>query len=129
MLHIVKQIFKRVKDHHKLDWLELNTIEEYISLISSNSQAKDSIALFKHSTRCSISSLAKRRLESDWGKLNPEIPIYLIDLIQYRELSDFIASNLAINHQSPQVILLVNGKPKYNTSHLSISSTSIAKHK
>ena len=110
-----------------MNWQELNNIEDYSSLIDSSSLNKSTIALFKHSTRCSISSLAKRRIESDWNKLNPDVPIFLIDLIQHRDLSNFIATDLKIEHQSPQIILLVEGNPIYQSSHLSISSKSIAK--
>ncbi len=72
--------------------------------------------------------MAKYRLESSWGKINPETPIYLLDLIAHRDVSDEIASKFGITHQSPQLILLKEGKAIYDSSHISISSKAVAKH-
>ncbi len=82
-------------------------------------------AIFKHSTRCSISSMAKNRLESKW---NPNLPIdkvYYLDLIKFRNLSSVIAEKLNVEHESPQILLVKNGECFYNASHNSISTTHI----
>ena len=62
--------------------------------------------------------MAKSRVERDWTL---DFPIYYLDLIQYRALSDFIAENSGIEHQSPQLIVFQNGKPVYNASHSGIN--------
>jgi bacillithiol system protein YtxJ len=65
--------------------------------------------------------MALRSFESEYDS---EIPAYFVDLIQNRELSNFIATTTDIRHQSPQVISIKNGKPVYAESHHSISAVS-----
>jgi bacillithiol system protein YtxJ len=77
------------------------------------------VVLFKHSTRCSISHMAKSRLESSDSGKEPEI--YYLDLIRYRDISNEIADRYNVRHESPQVIVLKDGKAIYHASHGSIS--------
>ena len=123
---IAKQIFKKFRDLLNLNWKELSSVEELDKLIDSPNAV---FALFKHSTRCAISAVAKKRLELSWEKQNPEIPIYYIDLIQNRTLSNYIAEKFNVMHGSPQLILLRNGQSIYHASHLSINPKSIATYK
>jgi bacillithiol system protein YtxJ len=80
--------------------------------------------IFKHSTRCNISALAKYRLEDDWSLEGVE-PHYL-DLLQHRPLSAAIAERFSVHHESPQVLLIVNGECVYDASHLDITVAEIA---
>lgn len=78
--------------------------------------------LFKHSTRCSISSAALGRLERAWNSADDErYDAHYLDLLQYRDLSDAIAERYGVEHESPQVLVVRNGKCMYHTSHLGIS--------
>jgi len=81
--------------------------------------AKD-IILFKHSTTCSISLMAKRRLEDDWDLEDVIIPYYL-DLKSFRNISDAISERLSVHHESPQVLLIRNGECIYDASHFDIT--------
>jgi len=108
-----------------MNWISLRSEGDLDQLIKdSESQVQ---AIFKHSTRCSISSIARHRLESDWQDKLPQIPIHYLDLIQYRELSNEIAKRFGVRHESPQLILVQNGKVLFHNSHLAISSKSAAK--
>jgi bacillithiol system protein YtxJ len=104
-------------------WKTINS-EAQISEIVESSHEKPQL-IFKHSTRCSISSMAKSRLDREWNLENVE-PWYL-DLIAFRNVSNAIASQLGIHHQSPQAILLKDGKVVYDASHNAISVADIAK--
>jgi len=98
-----------------MNWIEVKTIEQVNDLI--NKSEAISVLFFKHSTRCSISIMAKDRIERNWNINTAEvIPVYL-DLIQYRSISNYLAETLAVEHQSPQVILVKNKKAIYNESH------------
>jgi len=77
--------------------------------------------IFKHSTRCSISMMAKRRFELDWDKIPSEIPLYFLDLIKYREISGQIATDFAVHHESPQLLLIKDGECILDQSHGEIS--------
>ena len=72
------------------------------------------VLIFKHSTRCSISTLAKNRIET--GKRVFQ-NIYFLDLLKYRSISNEIASQFNVIHQSPQILMIVNGECVYNASH------------
>jgi bacillithiol system protein YtxJ len=77
--------------------------------------------IFKHSTRCSISMMAKRRFELDWDSLPEEISLYFLDLIQYREISNQIAQLFHVHHESPQLLLIKDGECILDQSHGGIS--------
>ncbi len=72
--------------------------------------------------------MAKARLEGSWEKHNNQSPIYLLDLISYRDVSNQIASNLGIEHQSPQLILIKEGRAVYDASHSAISAETAASY-
>ena len=99
----------------EINWKKLsqeNQLTEFIELSKSKP-----IAMFKHSTRCSLSSMVKSRLERAWDINGNDIEIYYLDLIQYRDVSNKIASIFNIEHQSPQLIVLDQGKVLYHASH------------
>ncbi len=84
------------------------------------------VVIFKHSTRCSISSMAKGRLERESP---PEgIVFYYLDLIRYRALSNKIAEDFGVWHESPQVLIIKDGACIYDESHNGISMSDIASH-
>ena len=47
---------------------------------------------------------------------------YLLDLLNHRDLSNEIASRYNIVHESPQIVVIRNGKAVFNESHDSISA-------
>ncbi|MFT4526508.1 MAG: bacillithiol system protein YtxJ [Granulosicoccus sp.] len=107
-----------------MNWKNL-ILEEALGTIVQESHNKPQL-IFKHSTRCSISSMAKNRLERSWNLDNVE-PWYL-DLIAYRSVSNMIESQFKVQHESPQAILFVNGEVVYTSSHSSISVDDIKSH-
>lgn len=79
--------------------------------------------IFKHSTRCSISSVAKSRLENQSA---PDgIIFHYLDLIKFRSISNKIAEDFAVYHESPQILVIRNGDCIYDESHLAISMKEI----
>jgi len=110
-------------DSGKMGWEYLSDIEGLDSIIEQSSNK--TIGIFKHSTRCSISSMAKSRIESNFSDQSPSL--YLLDLITYRSVSNEIAERFGIRHESPQIILIRNGKAIYNASHGRINMTDTIK--
>ena len=80
------------------------------------------VLVFKHSTRCSISSMALNRLEKNW-KVSDSLRVkpYYLDLIAYRSLSNEMATVYQVLHQSPQVLLIIKGHCMYHASHTDIT--------
>ena len=79
------------------------------------------VLIFKHSTRCSISDLALNRLERTWGAADKILPVYYLDLLKYQSLSAEIAFKYHVMHESPQILIIKDGKCIYSASHSSIS--------
>lgn len=111
-----------------MNWHSLDDLSELSLLVNTSLEKKSTVAIFKHSTRCPISSMVKNRLEKSWQNINPDTPIYLLNLIEHRDVSSAIAEQFNIPHQSPQLLLVKSGKVVYDASHLSINSKSAAKH-
>ncbi len=100
------------------DWHILSSVETLNQAIKESNAHP--IALFKHSTRCPISTMAKSRLERTNNDALAD-RIYYLDLLKYRDISNAIAEKLSVNHESPQVIVVKNGKAAYVATHNSIT--------
>lgn len=107
-----------------INWTKLKDVTV---LDQIKEESKESpILILKHSTRCPTSSMALNRLERNWdsSKVN-ELKHYYLDLISYRDISNQIAADFNIMHQSPQVLIISDGKCVYNASHMGISFAEI----
>ncbi len=102
-----------------MKWNKITSVQD-LSKIVEQSQDKP-VFIFKHSTRCSISSMALGRLERDWEDTNAELVApYYLDLIAHRDLSGAISENFNVAHESPQVLVIKKGECSYNNSHMGI---------
>ena len=93
---------------------DLDQLDEIVE-ISQNQP----VVIFKHSTRCSISSTALSRFERAWG--DTENAAFYLDLIAYRSISLEIAEKFGIQHQSPQALVISKGACTYSATHWDIS--------
>ncbi|EDM34368.1 hypothetical protein PBAL39_08776 [Pedobacter sp. BAL39] len=82
--------------------------------------------IFKHSTRCSVSMMAKRRFEMDWEAIPEDTSLYFLDLISYRAISAQIAETFQVHHESPQILLIKDGDCILDASHSDISAEEVA---
>ncbi|OEK06408.1 bacillithiol system redox-active protein YtxJ [Roseivirga misakiensis] len=114
---------KSNKSNEGVNWHELSSVNQLDSLIEESKEQP--VLIYKHSTRCSISSMVLDRLERSWSSEGNNIKAYYLDLISFRDVSNAIAENFGIYHESPQVILLKDGKATFNASHMSISFSAI----
>jgi len=106
-----------------IEWKTLDKLEQ-LEDIQDHSFTNVQV-IFKHSTTCPISHMAKSRVESDWDLEN--ITPYYLDLKQFRDVSNTIESKWSIEHQSPQIILIKDGKAIYDESHLDITIAQLHK--
>ena len=84
------------------------------------------VIIFKHSTRCSISSMTLSRLERAWNEQEMEgADIFYLDLIRHRDVSQKVTELFQVPHQSPQLLLIHNEQCVYDTSHMGISYRSL----
>lgn len=103
-----------------INWKKLESVTTLESIIEDSFNSPQ--VIFKHSTSCPISGMAKRRLEGGW---NLDISPYYLDLLSFRSISKAIEDKLQVRHESPQIILIKSGKAIYNESHLDISAPSL----
>jgi bacillithiol system protein YtxJ len=104
-----------------MNWIDLKNNSQ-IKEIIEKSKVKPQV-IFKHSTRCSISAMAKGRLERSIAPGNADF--YFLDLITYRNISNQISSEFDVSHQSPQILVVKNGACIYDESHGSITMDEI----
>ena len=107
------------------EWSVLDSEETLDGIL--NDKSDKPIILFKHSTRCGISNSVKKQLEKDWHYKVDECKFYYLDLLLHRDLSNKISESIVIQHESPQVILLRNGKVLHHASHSNIDIDRIDK--
>lgn len=99
-------------------WLTLESIEQLDSIVTSS--AERPTIIFKHSTSCPISSIAKHRLDDHWD-ISDKVDLYYLDLIRHRNISNQIAEKFEIVHESPQVLVIKDGRCVYDVSHMDIN--------
>lgn len=96
-----------------MKWIALTSMEELESLAKQDSYA----IIFKHSIRCPVSAMAKRTFEFESTLIPEEVPVYYLDLIKYRELSNEVANKWHVRHESPQILLIKGNQCIYHESH------------
>lgn len=107
------------EDSNQIPWLGLSTTEQLNDLIQNSFQKPQII--FKHSTRCGISRMVKSQFEKDYNVETEEADLYYLDLLNYREVSHAVANKLEIVHESPQLIVVKDGKVFIGESHGAIN--------
>ena len=114
------QIFgkKEGQDHSKSLWKTIESQKDLDAAIEKSSQQK--VLIFKHSTRCFISKTVLRSFEKQMQESDKNFGYYFLDLLAYRSISNEIESRFDVVHQSPQLIVLENGKAIDNASHQNI---------
>lgn len=109
---------KKKEDTVEVPWNRLERLDQLSEIIEESRD--QTVVIYKHSTRCSISSMALNRLERNWTEEGNQLKIYYLDLIQFREVSNAVAEQFGVQHESPQAIVIKNGKAVHHSSHMSI---------
>lgn len=105
-----------------MTWHPLTKIEQLQEIVDRSAHTPQ--VIYKHSTRCSISQVVKNRLEKD---IAPDaVDFYFLDLIAYRSVSNAIAEQFSVHHESPQILVIRKGKCVYDDSHMAINMDDIA---
>lgn len=109
-----------------MKWNQLNS-EKALSTIKEHSADK-AVIIFKHSTRCPVSQMALNWFERSWKDEDmQEVEPYFLDLLQHRPVSGKVAEEFGVEHESPQLLLIRNGKCTYHRSHSNISYKDLQK--
>lgn len=106
----------------KINWIELTDLGQLNEIMDLSHEQP--VAIFKHSTRCSISRMALKQFENEFD-LEGSVTPYLLDLINHRDISNEIATRFEVYHQSPQLLLIKEGKSIYDASHSDIDAVEL----
>lgn len=99
-----------------MNWVDLTAVEQLEEIDQLSEQS--AVLIFKHSTRCVISSMAYSRMKGgDNSQTLGNTRVFYLDLLKFRNLSGAIADKYAVEHQSPQVLVIENKKCVFDTSH------------
>lgn len=107
-----------------INWIQLINLGQ-LEEINRKSNNELSV-IFKHSTRCHISKTVLKNFENNF-KENDKIKFYYLDLLEYRTISNAISEQLKVEHQSPQIIVIKNGKCIFHESHENIDASELEK--
>lgn len=131
-MSLFDKIFKSSQDIAKdeineIPWHPLTRMEQ-LEEIEKESHKK-TVVIFKHSTRCGISKMVLRNFERDFAATSEkELKLYFLDLLSNREISNEIASRFGVQHESPQLLILKEGKVVQHDSHHGIKAESLAEY-
>ncbi len=119
---------KDIKPEKKsfLNWIPLTSIEQLEEI--KNLSKNDSVLIFKHSTRCGISSMVIKQFEKLFTEEHQKLKVYYLDLLNYRSISDEVGYTFQVMHQSPQLLIIKNGVAVYNASHYEITLTDLSRY-
>ena len=106
----------------KINWIELTDLGQLNEIMDLSHEQP--VVIFKHSTRCSISRMALKQFENEFD-LEGRVTPYFLDLLNYRDISNEIATRFEVYHQSPQLLLIKEGKSVYDASHSDIDAVEL----
>ena len=107
----------------KVNWVSLNSLGQVNDIVTLS--AEQPVLIFKHSTTCGISRMAMKQFESDFN-LQDKVTPYYLDLLNYRAISNEVAQHFGVIHQSPQLLVIKDGKSVYDASHSAIDAAAVA---
>lgn len=114
---------KEEQDQSKSLWKKIESEKDLDSAVEKSSKQK--VLIFKHSTRCFISKTVLKNFEKQMQDSDKDYAYYFLDLLAHRPISNEIESRFDVVHQSPQLIVLENGKAVKNASHHNIDLETI----
>ena len=106
-----------------LEWNDLANLDQLDEIVRESSEVP--VVIFKHSTRCGISRMAMKGFEKEYDIDPSQAKPYYLDLLNHRDISNAIAARFGVFHESPQLLLIKDGKAIYNESHGNISATAL----
>lgn len=125
---VFNSIFGSSENNHssenKINWIPLTFFGQLDEMVAFSNE--NPVVIFKHSTRCSVSRMALKQFEAETLQYNlfteKKVSMYFLDLLEYRDISNEIANRFNVYHQSPQLLLIKEGKLVYDVSHSDIDA-------
>ena len=120
---IFNNLFNSTKEeNNEFPWYALESVAQLDTVVEESTT--QTVAIFKHSTRCMISKMVKSSFENN-ENAEANVKLYYLDLIAYREVSNAIESRFGITHESPQLLIIENGDVIQHASHGDINTVTL----
>jgi bacillithiol system protein YtxJ len=126
IMGLLNKIFggtSEVKEKKELPWIPLSELTQ-LDVIKDKSSTKIQV-VFKHSTRCGISSMVMRQFVEAYELTEDDLDLYYLDLLNYREISNEVGYKFQVMHQSPQLIVIKDGVVVAHASHGQINEVDL----
>lgn len=108
-----------------MNWKEITTLEEWNEIIEKSSERGQ--VILKHSTTCPVSSNALHEYEQYLKDTpNDQMEYTLVKVIESRPVSNQIAEDLGVKHESPQIIFIKDKDKYWSASHWAVTKAHIA---
>jgi bacillithiol system protein YtxJ len=123
----LKNIFgsSEPKEDKLLPWLPLTKVSQ-LGDIAERSKIKTQV-IFKHSTRCGISSMVMNQFVSMYD-IDANLDLYYLDLLNYRDVSNEVGYKFQVLHESPQLLVIKNGTTVAHASHGAINEIDLNRY-
>lgn len=126
---IFNSLFRNRSEADKLNsigWIKLESVTDIDQIID---QSKiNTIVIFKHSSRCGISSIVLRKFEKQTILVSDQTNFHLLNVIQHRNISNEICKLFSVHHESPQLLIIKKGKVIAHASHYAILNIDLSKY-
>ena len=107
---------------NNINWIKLTDLGQLNEIITLSNDKP--AVIFKHSTRCSVSRFALKQFENEFDN-EDKVDTYFLDLLEHRDISNDIVKRFGVFHQSPQLLLIKDGKSVYDVSHSDIDAVEL----
>lgn len=108
-----------------LNWIPLTSLEQLEEI--KKQSVTEAVLIFKHSTRCGISSMVIKQFEKLFTEEHQNLKVYYLDLLNYRNISDEVGYTFQVMHQSPQLLAIKNEVSVFDASHYDITQTNLTR--
>ena len=126
---LLKSLFRSGSEDDNVNVINWNKLENISDIDAIIDQSElNTIVIFKHSTRCGISSSVLRRFEKQTKFTTDRTNFYLLNVIQYRNISNEISQQLSIHHESPQLLIIKQRKVIAHDSHYDILNMDLTRY-
>ena len=105
------------------DLKTLDHLKDLDRILEASAEAP--VLLFKHSYSCGVSAEALDELVSHLNDREHRLTVAMVTVQTHRDVSNAVSSRLGIRHETPQALLIRNGRVVWSASHFRVTSRSV----
>lgn len=113
---------KSAEERNQLPWIHLESLGQLDELVEKSKEKAQ--VIYKHSMTCGISSMTLRMF-SDAYEMDTDCDLYFLTIQSHRDISNSVESQFGVRHESPQLLIIKNGKVTFHTSHGAITEVNL----